>query len=393
MPAFSPPPTSTTGDATGTGSLVRATSPTLVTPVLGVATATSLAIGGATIGTDALAVTGTATFSSSISMGGNAVVSGGNVFIGAGLQISRNAAATLQLGAADAAAPVAQTLTVQSVVAGTTNTAGTNFTIAGSKGTGTGAGGSIIFQVAPAGLTGSAQNALSTALTIDSTRLATFTGDVFLNAASGTIYLGSAGDVTMRRAASGSLRIGDGAAFTNNVTLTVGAANLLTLNGGLTTAGSITTGINSTIGWAASSYIWGQTDGIIRLTNNANTDFSRLQFGGTTSSFPAFRRSATALEVVLADASNFAPLRSSTYEATTTVRAGYNTAIPAGGSADVAVTATSTANFGVFFGSGAPTLSAAKGSLYMRSDGSGVNDRMYVNTDGSTTWTAVVTVA
>lgn len=84
--------------------------------------------------------------------------------------ISRRGAANLRLGAADAAAPVAQTLSVQSVVAGTTNTAGANITITGSQGTGTGAGGSIIFQVAPAGSSGSAQNALSTALTIASNR-------------------------------------------------------------------------------------------------------------------------------------------------------------------------------------------------------------------------------
>ncbi len=69
------------------------------------------------------------------------------------------------------------------------------------------------------------------------------------------------------------------------------------------------------------------------------------------------------------------------------------TAIPAGGSSNVSLKSTSTTDFGVFFGSGAPSLSAAKGSIYLRSDGSGVNDRMYVNTNGSTTWTAVVTVA
>lgn len=84
----------------------------------------------------------------------------------ADLLLGRNAAASLRLGAADAAAPVAQTLGVQSVVAGTTNTAGANFTIKGSAGTGTGAGGSIIFQVAPAGSTGTAQNAFATALAI-----------------------------------------------------------------------------------------------------------------------------------------------------------------------------------------------------------------------------------
>lgn len=88
--------------------------------------------------------------------------------------LTRRAAANLRFGAADAAAPVAQTLSVQSVVAGTSNTAGANLTITGSQGTGTGAGGSIIFQTAPAGTTGTAQNALATALTIDSTGKATF---------------------------------------------------------------------------------------------------------------------------------------------------------------------------------------------------------------------------
>lgn len=69
------------------------------------------------------------------------------------------------------------------------------------------------------------------------------------------------------------------------------------------------------------------------------------------------------------------------------------TAIPAGGTTGAGVTVSSAANFGVFFGSGAPTLSAAKGSLYLRSDGTTINDRMYVNTNGSTTWTNVVTAA
>lgn len=70
---------------------------------------------------------------------------------------------------------------------------------------------------------------------------------------------------------------------------------------------------------------------------------------------------------------------------------GSGTAIPAGGTTGVGYTFSSTANFGVFFGSGVPTLSAAKGSLYMRSDGSSTSTRMYVNTDGGTTWTAVTT--
>ena len=60
------------------------------------------------------------------------------------------------------------------------------------------------------------------------------------------------------------------------------------------------------------------------------------------------------------------------------------TSIPAGGSAGDGYKLSSTSNFGVFFGSGAPTLAAAQGSLYLRSDGV-----PYYNTDGSTSWTSL----
>lgn len=82
------------------------------------------------------------------------------------LILRRAAAASLAFGAVDAAAPVAQTLSVQSVVAGTSDTAGANWTFTGSRGTGTGQGGSLIWQVAPAGSTGSTQNALINGLVL-----------------------------------------------------------------------------------------------------------------------------------------------------------------------------------------------------------------------------------
>lgn len=88
--------------------------------------------------------------------------------------LGRNAAASIRFGEADAAAPVAQTLGVQSVVAGTSNTAGVAFTIKGSASTGTGAGGSIIFQTTPAGGSGTSVNSYATVLTLDSTLSATF---------------------------------------------------------------------------------------------------------------------------------------------------------------------------------------------------------------------------
>ncbi len=66
-------------------------------------------------------------------------------------------------------------------------------------------------------------------------------------------------------------------------------------------------------------------------------------------------------------------------------------AVPAGGTTGTGITVSSTSNLGVFFGSGAPTLSAAQGSLYLRTDGSSTSTRLYVNTNGSTGWTNVTT--
>ncbi len=66
------------------------------------------------------------------------------------------------------------------------------------------------------------------------------------------------------------------------------------------------------------------------------------------------------------------------------------TAVTAGG-ASRGLYFGSTAAIGIYFGSGAPTISAGKGSLYLRTDGTGATDRAYINTNGSTTWTNIVT--
>ena len=84
-------------------------------------------------------------------------------------------------------------------------------------------------------------------------------------------------------------------------------------------------------------------------------------------------------------------MSATTVSATGNVTADSGTAPVAGGAA--AFLATSTAGFGIYFGSGAPTVSAAKGSLYLRTDGTTTNDRAYINTNGSTTWTALTTAA
>ena len=45
----------------------------------------------------------------------------------------------------------------------------------------------------------------------------------------------------------------------------------------------------------------------------------------------------------------------------------------------------------VLVGSGVPSMTAAKGTLYMRTDGSSTSTRAYINTDGAAAWTAVTT--
>ena len=73
-----------------------------------------------------------------------------------------------------------------------------------------------------------------------------------------------------------------------------------------------------------------------------------------------------------------------------TARSG--TATPAAASA-VAGLAMGSAAIGIYWGTGSPStaLTAPKGSLYLRTDGSGIADRAYINTDGSTAWTNLVT--
>jgi hypothetical protein len=155
----------------------------------------------------------------------------------------------------------------------------------------------------------------------------------------------------------------------------------------ITSAGDIRLASTSLLYWASRGGIRSTADGVLYLVDNAGTSFNRLQFGGTTSAYPSLKRNGASLQLRLADDSSSADLTAAQ------ITANASTAMPAGGAVTAGVKMSTTANFGVFFGSGAPTLSAAKGSLYLRSDGTTTNDRMYVNTDGASTWTAVTTAA
>jgi hypothetical protein len=70
-----------------------------------------------------------------------------------------------------------------------------------------------------------------------------------------------------------------------------------------------------------------------------------------------------------------------------------NVAIPAAGSTAARFCLSTTAAFGIYFGSGAPTVVAAKGSIYLRSDGSSTSTRLYVASDSAGAWVAVTTAS
>jgi len=82
--------------------------------------------------------------------------------------------------------------------------------------------------------------------------------------------------------------------------VTIGAA------GGLTNFGDITIQQSSRYRFgSAGTRLIGTSDGLLRISNAAENDFDRLQFGGTTSSFPALKRSSTVLQARLADDSGY----------------------------------------------------------------------------------------
>lgn len=79
-----------------------------------------------------------------------------------------------------------------------------------------------------------------------------------------------------------------------------------TFGGSLFVSGGIEAGGSQALGWAGRSTIKSPADGIITLSDVLGTDFLRLQFGGTTSAFPALKRVNNGLEFRLADDSNWA---------------------------------------------------------------------------------------
>lgn len=106
--------------------------------------------------------------------------------------------------------------------------------------------------------------------------------------------------------------------------------------------------------------------GRLLLTNLAQTDFDRLQFGGITAAFPALKRAATVLEVVLADDSARAQLYAATVRTNQTTVALLPAAATAGAGARAFVT---DANATKAAGDGATVVGGGANKVPVYSDG------------------------
>lgn len=120
-----------------------------------------------------------------------------------------------------------------------------------------------------------------------------------------TAFTGFKLTITDTASAAGSLAVNilGGAAGTTTL-FSVDKAGVLTTAG----AGSLVFGARGSLSASA--------DGVFVLKENDGDGFSRIAFGGTTSSYPAISRLSTALEAVLADASAWAPFRGSVLTST-----------------------------------------------------------------------------
>lgn len=76
-------------------------------------------------------------------------------------------------------------------------------------------------------------------------------------------------------------------------------------NGNASFSSDVFAGSSAFLGFGSRGGFRAASDGVIAVYNNAQSDFGRLQFGGTTSSFPALKRSTASLQAVLADDTGF----------------------------------------------------------------------------------------
>jgi hypothetical protein len=112
------------------------------------------------------------------------------------------------------------------------------------------------------------------------------------------------------------LQLKDDGSVSFGTKVTISTAGTINASGNLYALGgsSVQVAPSGNFRFVGASQIWSDADGVMRLTDWAGTSFGSLRLGGTTSSFPALKRSTTNLQVRLADDSGYAPIDASLYK-------------------------------------------------------------------------------
>lgn len=262
---------------TGTGNVVLANSPTLISPALG--TPSAIVLTNAT-GTAASLTAGTVTTNANstgdVTSVGNATTIGANKVTYAKMQ---QASTVTLLGN-----PTGGTANISEI------TLGSGLAFSGTTLTATGGSGTVtaVSVASTNGFAGSSSGGATPALTISTSITGILQGNGTAISAATTTGTGS-----VVLAASPTL---------------TGTTSAATINA----TGNINAGAAQLLFWAGRSVMASPSDGVIEISNNAQTDFSRLQLGGTTSSFPAIKRNAATINFRLADDSGDAAITAAT---------------------------------------------------------------------------------
>lgn len=121
-------------------------------------------------------------------------------------------------------------------------------------------------------------------------------------------------------------RIGQTLLFSPDATYDIGASGAtrprnvfisgqLTAGNGVNAGGNVQVPAASIMYWTGRTLMSSPADGLVLLQNTAQNNFTRLQFGGTTSSFPAIKVSSNTFQMRLADDSAFTTVVAATYDA------------------------------------------------------------------------------
>lgn len=275
--------------STGSGSNVLSTSPTLVAPVLGVATATSLAASGLVSGATLQAGSPSATLMTAIA--GSSYIATTALASGLAFENTVASAATsgpvLALYENDGAAMANADRLGVVLIGGSSSASALRNTVA------------IAAYAAQAWVDASAYGT-RLAFEVNANNATTRT-ERFAIEQSGLLSMGgstSSFPALKRSGTTISHRLADDSA---DAPITAAAGTF----SGVVTGTNFIAGTSSAYTWSTRSALTSSADGIILISNNGGTDFSRLQFGGSTSSFPSLKRSTNLIQARLADDSAF----------------------------------------------------------------------------------------